>query len=118
MTIFRRPLVVTAGLVTVSSGLAFAHAALQPVPQDKIDVRFVSKQMNVPVEGKFRTVKANVAFDATKPETSKAQFEIDLASIDLGLPEVETEVKRPAWFDTAKYPKATFVSDSVKSLGG
>jgi polyisoprenoid-binding protein YceI len=99
------------------TGWAIAQVAMQPVPQDKLDIRFISKQMNVPVEGKFRKLKANVAFDPAKLDASKAQFEIDLASIDLGLPEAEEEVKRPAWFDTAKYPTATFVSNSVKSLG-
>lgn len=105
-------------LTVTSWAIAEIQIAMQPVPQDKIDIRFVSKQMNVPVEGKFRKAKANVAFDPAKVEGSKAQLEIDLASIDLGLPEAETEVKRPAWFDTAKYPTATFVSSSVKPLAG
>ncbi|HVK56971.1 MAG TPA: YceI family protein [Burkholderiales bacterium] len=107
-----------ASLALSAAGWAIAQTAMQPIPGDKIDIRFVSKQMNVPVEGKFRKAKATVAFDPAKPDTSKAQFEIDLASIDLGLPEAEIEVKRPAWFDTAKHPTATFVSNSVKSLGG
>jgi len=105
-------------LLTFTTGLAIAQVAMQPIPQDKVNIRFVSKQMNVPVEGKFRKVNASVAFDPAKIDASKAQFDIDLNSIDLGLPEAETEVKRPAWFDTAKYPKATFVSTGVKSLGG
>jgi polyisoprenoid-binding protein YceI len=49
---------------------------------------------------------------------SRADFEIDLASIDLASEESETEIRRPRWFDTAKFPVATFQSSAMKSLGG
>ena len=100
---------------------AFALPALAQAPQkvaaDKSYIRFVSKQMNVPVEGKFRKFDATVTFDPRKPEAAKAEFEVDLASIDLGSPEGETEAVRPLWFNTAAFPKAKFVAASVKSTG-
>lgn len=102
----------------VAAGLAFAQLSLQPLAQDKLDIRFISKQMSVPVEGKFRKVKASLAFDPAKLDQSKAQFEIEMDSVDLGVAEAEVEVKRPGWFDTAKFSTATFASSSVKSLGG
>jgi polyisoprenoid-binding protein YceI len=89
----------------------------QKIDATKSYIRFVSKQMGVPVEGRFRKFEATVAFDAKKPESTKAQFEVDLASIDLGSEEAETEVKRPLWFDTARFPKARFVLSSLKSTG-
>lgn len=95
---------------------AFAQAP-KKVAVDKSFIRFVSKQMNVPVEGKFARFDATVVFDPRKPEATKADFEVDLASIDMGAPEGETEAKRPLWFDTAKFPKATFTAASVKSTG-
>jgi polyisoprenoid-binding protein YceI len=98
-------------------GVAFAQGAMQAVPKDKIDIKFISKQMNVPVEGKFKNATGQIAFDPNNPQQSKAQFEIDLNSIDLGLPDIETEVKKSAWFDTGKHPKATFVSSDIKPLG-
>jgi polyisoprenoid-binding protein YceI len=91
---------------------------LQAVPQDKINVVFVFKQMGAPVEGKFKSVKANVAFDPTKPWISKAEFEISTDSIDIGLPELDAEVKKIAWFNTAKFPKASFVSSYITPKGG
>ena len=101
-----------------ATGLAFAQLAAQPVAEDKADIRFVSKQMNVPVEGKFRKFKAEVAFDPAKLDQSKAKFDIDMASVELGLQEAEDELKQPGWFNTAKFPTATFASTSVKSPGG
>jgi polyisoprenoid-binding protein YceI len=98
----------------LSAGLATA----QTVVPEKSEIRFVSKQMNVPVDGAFKKFTATVNFDPSKLDVAKAQFTVDLNSIDLGLPEVNDEVKKPDWFNTAKFPNANFVSGSVKSLGG
>lgn len=101
-------------------GLALPSAARAPVTvqPDKSFIRFVSKQMNVPVEGKFRKFSATLSFDPKKPEASKAEFEVDLGSVDLGSAEAEGEVKRKVWFNVDGFPKARFVSSSVKSAGG
>ena len=111
------PLVAIALLVAL---LPFAATAQAPVTlqMDKSFIRFVSKQMNVAVEGRFKKFTANLSYDAKKPEASKAEFEVDLGSIDLGTAEADTEVKRKTWFNTDAFPRAKFVSSSVKSLGG
>ena len=52
------------------------------VDQDKSAITFVSKQMNVPVEGKFGRFSVQLVFDAAKPNEGRVQVELDLASID------------------------------------
>jgi len=47
-----------------------------------------------------------------------ANFEIELASIDLASEASEVETRRAVWFDTAKFPVARFVSSSIKDVGG
>ena len=98
--------------------LALPAAAQQKVIPAQSSIRFVSKQMNVPVEGQFKRFDATVAFDPKKPEATKAEFEVDLGSIDLGSVEGDTEVKKKGWLDVPGFPKAKFVAASVKSLGG
>jgi polyisoprenoid-binding protein YceI len=103
-------------------GILFVAAALPVAAQQKIipaksQIRFVTKQMNVPVEGQFKKFDATVAFDPAKPEATNAEFEVDLASIDLGNEEGETEAKRKLWLNIDAFPKAKFVASSVKSLG-
>lgn len=103
--------------------LVLAIAATGAVAQQKIDaaksrIRFVTKQMNVPVEGAFGKFDGSVAFDPAKPEATQAQFEVDLGSIDLGSDEGTTEAKRKAWLNVDAFPKAKFAASSVKSLGG
>jgi len=98
--------------------MASSAAGAQAVLIDKSEIRFISRQMGVNVEGRFRKWKANVDFRPKDLAKSRAEFEIDLASIDLASEESETEIRRPRWFDTAKFPVATFQSTAMKDLGG
>ncbi len=84
----------------------------------KSEIRFVTKQMNVPVEGTFRKFSAQLDFDPAKLASSKAQIEVDLGSIDTGSSEADAEVKGKAWFNLAVFPTAKFVSTGLKALGG
>jgi polyisoprenoid-binding protein YceI len=113
MRLFRPFIPSLAMLLLASSG-----AGAQAVLIDKSEIRFVSRQMGVNVEGRFRKWKANVDFRPKELAKSKAEFEIDLSSIDLASEESEAEVRRPRWFDTAKFPVATFQSTAMKDLGG
>ena len=74
--------------------------------------------MGVPVEGHFKHFDAQIAFDPAKPETSKVAFSVDIASISLGAPEADAELPKATWFNTTKFPQATFQSSGVKALGG
>jgi len=107
-------------VLTVSLGLLLVagQAAAQGVLVDKSEIRFVSKQMGVKVEGRFRKWKANVVFLPAALAQSKAEFDIDLASIDLASSESEAEVKGAVWFDTARFSVAHFASTSIKNRGG
>ena len=98
--------------------LAVNPALAQGVLVDKSDIRFVAKQMGVNVEGRFRKWTANVVFLPAALDKSRAEFDIDLASVDLASTESETELKGPAWFDSTKFPKAHFASASIKDQGG
>ena len=92
-------------------------AAAQGVQVDKSEIRFVSKQMGVNVDGRFRKWTANVVFLPADLAHSKADFDVELASIDLASAESESEVKGAVWFNTAKFPVAHFASSSVRSTG-
>ena len=103
---------------------AFLVLASQPaLAQQKLDAAksemvFVSKQMGVPVEGKFRKFDAQVAFDPKKPEAGKVSFTIDTGSASFGSPETDAEVVKPVWLGVVKFPQATFQSSAIKALGG
>src|SRR5664279_5440232 len=97
--------------------LAAGQAGAQGVLIDKSEIRFACKQMGVNVEGRFRKWKANIVFLPKDLPKSKAEFDIDLARIDLASDESEKEVRDKLWFDTARFPVAHFASTSIKDLG-
>lgn len=80
-------------------------------------ITFTSQQMGVPVDGQFKRFAAQVAVDPARPEAGRARIEVDLASIDTGLAEADSEAQGKSWFNTAAFPKATFVSERVQRLG-
>lgn len=102
-------------LATVTSLAAQAQQKLVPAQSE---IGFVSKQMGVPVEGRFKKFDAQIAFDPAKPQTGKIAFTVDIASATLGSPEPDAELPKTEWFNTAKFPQATFQSSSIKALGG
>jgi polyisoprenoid-binding protein YceI len=98
-----------------AASVAFADQKLVPAQSEIV---FVSKQMGVPVEGRFKKFDAQLAFDPAKPEASKIAFTVDVASATLGVPETDAELPKATWFNTSKFPQATFQSTAVKGLGG
>ena len=91
---------------------AQAQQALVPAQSE---VSFVSRQMGVPVEGKFKTFSAQVAFDPAKLATSQIAFTVDTGSADISR-EANAELPKATWFNVAAFPKATFQSSSIKRL--
>jgi polyisoprenoid-binding protein YceI len=99
-------------------GIAFAASAVAlKTDPAKSTVTATFKQMNVPVDAKFKKFTANIDYDAAKPDAAKATVEVETGSMDLGDPEYNKEVTKKEWFNAAQFPKATFVSSSIKSAG-
>ena len=96
------------------SGVVLAQQKLVPAQSEIV---FVSKQMGVPVEGRFKKFDAQISFNPAKPDTSKIAFTVDTGSATLGVPETDAELPKPIWFNVPKFPRATFQSSSVKGLG-
>ena len=97
--------------------LAASAATLLKADPAKSSVSAVVKQMNVPVESKFTKFTVAIDYDATKPDAAKASVELDTASLDMGEADYNKEVAKKEWFNSAQFPKATFVSSSIKAAG-
>lgn len=85
---------------------------------EKSHLDFVSKQMGVPVNGKFQHFQAELNFDPLHPEAARGNVVVELASIDTGSAEANDEVKGKDWFFVKNFPLARFEIRSVKALGG
>ena len=98
--------------------LAAAPALAQQLLPAQSEISFVSKQMGVPVEGRFKQFSAAVAFDPKKPDAARIAFSIQTGSASFGAAETDAELPKPAWFNVASFPTASFQSSAVKALGG
>lgn len=108
--------IVAAGLLGLAGG-ASAQSGAKLLPAQS-EVAFVTKQMGVPVDGKFKKFDAKIDFDPKKPEVGNVSITIDTASAAIGVPETDTEMPKPIWFNVAKFPQASFKSTAIKGLGG
>ena len=80
-------------------------------------ISFTYNQMGSKVYGTFGKFVGTLDFDTEHPEAARAKLTIDLDSIDAGSEDANTELQKPAWFDTTAYPVATFESTRIKDLG-
>ena len=71
-------------------------------------------QQRVPVDAAFKRFSGTIDYDAAHPEATKAALRVDVGSLELDDADASAELRKPAWFDYARYPNATFRSTSVK----
>ena len=105
-----------AGMATWASMVA-ATAAPIDTARSRLSVSF--RQMNVPVEATFTRFGGDVSLDPSRPMQARAKLEIDPASFHMGVgaEDYAAEVRRKDWFDTARFPRASFVLIRVQALG-
>jgi polyisoprenoid-binding protein YceI len=102
-------------------GSAWQAALAQTKPAQLLvagsEIGFTTKQMGVPVEGKFGRFSAQIALDPKQPEAGSVAFTIDTGSARFGSAELDAEVPKATWLNVAKFPQATFQSSGIKSSG-
>ena len=106
--------------VVAALGLTGAANAIEykTVLADKSAINFQFKQMNVGMDGHFKKFNTQLSFDPANAANAKVSLDVDLASIDTGSSDGNSEVAGKPWFNTPAFPTAKFVSTSVKPLGG
>ncbi|MFJ2480207.1 YceI family protein [Pseudomonas sp. NPDC087598] len=73
-------------------------------------ISFTYNQMGSRMYGTFGKFEATLDFNTDNLDNAHTTLRIDLTSIDAGSADANTELVKPAWFDTAKYPVAVFES--------
>jgi polyisoprenoid-binding protein YceI len=105
-------------LVFIVLAVAASAATAQKVDPAGSELKFVTEQMDVPVEGRFQRWAAQVAFDPRKPEAGQVGLNIQMDSVAFAAPEVTAEAKAAVWLDTAKFPQAVFQSTAIRTAAG
>lgn len=105
--------------VTALAGLSASAQTKWTVDKGHSNVKFSVTHMVVSeMEGTFKVFDGTM--EHTKPDFSdaKVNFSIDVASVNTDNERRDGHLKSDDFFNVEKFPKMTFVSTSVKPLGG
>ena len=120
--------------VLLLAGPALAAAPAKPAPApaakpgaaapawvvDKASskIRFRSAFSGAAFEGGFARWDAQINFDPKNLAGSKAVVSVDMASAASGDSDRDQTLPTDEWFAVGKFPKATFTTTAIRSLGG
>ncbi len=107
-----------AGIIALSAALVTNAYALEynQVQPEASEIRFSYTQMGVTMRGGFSRFTGELRFNPEQLEQAYVMIEVDLASIDTGIREADTEVTQPVWLHTEAFPTARFESSAVEAL--
>lgn len=116
MTSTRRLALLTPFLLL--SALAFAAPETFTIDKAHSSVNFSVKHMMVSnVTGRFTDITGTVVYDEQDPTKSSVNATVKTASINTDNNSRDNDLRGPDFFDTAKYPEATFKSKKVEKRG-
>ncbi len=69
------------------------------------------------LEGRFNRFSGDFDYDAANPANNRVKVDIDVASIDTNNAERDKHLRDDRFFDTAKFPRASFVSTGWEDHG-
>ena len=88
------------------------------IDQAQSDVSFtVTKWGFLEVEGRFHDFSGVVVYDPQRPEASRIEWRVKVASVKTDERNRDESLQQPEYFDAARYPDLTFVSDRVTAVG-
>jgi polyisoprenoid-binding protein YceI len=106
-------------LVAALAAAAFATGALAAdasVNPASSSIVATFRQQGVAIEAPFRRFGGTINYDAANPAATSATVSVEVASLDAGDEASSAEVRKPAWFDSARYPQAVFRSTAIKPM--
>ena len=99
------------------AGTAGIGAANQTMIANQSEIAYVGTEMGVEVEGNFGRFEAQINLDPDKPQTGSVSLSVDTSSVIFPSTDVQQELAKPDWFDTAHFPRAEFRSTRMRGLG-
>lgn len=117
-TVFARAAPMLA-VVLCSGGLVFEAAAADWRSEAAASrLAFIPTFEKAPVPGVFREFDAQVRLDPARPADSRIEVNIAVTSADMGIPDVNREIRGTDWFDYVRFPQAGFRSAEVRRAEG
>jgi polyisoprenoid-binding protein YceI len=112
-----RALAVGLALATLSTAAVQAAPAKWAVDAAGSRLSFASKYAGDAFTGSFRRFTADIAFDPAQLPASKIVVSVDMSSVTTGDSDRDETLPTGEWFDTRKFPRATFTSTAIRAAG-
>lgn len=103
----------TFGVVTILLVSAFTYLSINWNIDPNYSIKFSGKK----AEGSFTGLKGTIVFDKNDLANSKFDVTVDANTIKTGNTTKDKHAKGESWFDTEKYPKIKFKSNSFAKDG-
>jgi len=103
------------------AALSFALPSFSAVPTwqivpEKSSIQFTATQNNAPVTGQFKHFTGHIQFDPAQLADDQVTIIINMASVSASYGEIADTLISADWFNTKKFPQATFTTkDFVKT---
>jgi polyisoprenoid-binding protein YceI len=107
-----------AGALAAPAMAASAPAPAWAVNKAASSLGFRVAYQGAPLNGTFRNWDAQIAFDPKNLAASRVSVTVDLPSVTANDPDAQEALPSADWFDARRTPRATFVSNSFRDLGG
>lgn len=79
---------------------------------------FAGKYQGEVFVGRFPGFSTRLSFDPRKLDASRLEVTIPMATATTRNPDYDGEMRGASFFDTAKFPQATYVATKFRALGG
>lgn len=110
------PFLAALSLLPLSGTAGAAPGCWAPVPEQSA-ITFSVDQAGAPLVGSFKAYTASVCLDPKDAAKGSMQVDVQTASANTQLPELDDALKDADFFDVAHWPKASFTSESMKETG-
>jgi polyisoprenoid-binding protein YceI len=122
-----KSLLLTSALVAFTAAAPAARSIDESVAErtswtidgSRSDVRFVVTKFGFEdVTGIFHESEGTIEYDPDRPERSRIEWRVKVASVTTDATNRDKALQAPEYFDAARHPYLSFVSQSVRGLPG
>ena len=104
-------------LALILSVSGSAWGAQWTVDKAQSRIVFIATFEGAEFEGRFTRYDADLRFDEQTPIDSRFEVRIDLLGTDTGSSELNEGMQLSDWFDSGRFPQATFISSEIRATG-
>ncbi|MCP5180464.1 MAG: cytochrome b/b6 domain-containing protein [Pseudomonadales bacterium] len=113
------PVHTSAGEPVAGNGLTLPPSTLTPwtVDSARSEIRFSGDQAGAPFSGTWPNWHGTIRFDPENLSQSQAEIVVDTATPATGNPDRDATMTGSDWFDSTRYPTATYRSADIRADG-